>query len=57
MFWKKYYPTMIIGGLWTGLVTQFVWKIVYFPEPLIPVIGELTLITTLGTLAVWGMWK
>ncbi len=57
MFWRQIYPTMIIGGFWAGIMTQFVWKMIYFPEPLILVVGELIPITALGILAILGIWR
>lgn len=50
---KQIYPIVVILSLAAGLVTQFIWKMIYFPEPVIPVIIELTFIIGLTISSVW----
>lgn len=42
----------IIIGLTSGLLAQFAWKLHYFPEPMVPVFIELTVIVAFATLAI-----
>ncbi len=50
---KKAFVITIILALAAGLIAQFVWKMIYFPEPIIPVIIELLFIVALAGLAVY----
>jgi len=50
---KRVFIIAVIAGLVAGLITQFVWKMVYFPEPLILVVGEVAGIIVLAGLAIW----
>jgi hypothetical protein len=52
MFWKVWYPAIVISGLWGGIVAQFIWKLIYTPEPLVWVALELAFVTVLSALAV-----
>ncbi len=52
-FWAVVYPVIVILALWAGIVTQFVWKMIYFPEPILPVIIELIFITSVSGSAIW----
>ena len=36
----KVFPIIVILGLTADLIAQFIWKMVYFPEPLLVVILE-----------------
>lgn len=56
-FWVNYWVIIIIIALACGLTGQFVWKMIYFPEPLVPVIIELTIIWGLVGLAIWLILK
>ena len=38
---KRAFVIAVLLGLLAGLLAQFVWKLIYFPEPIIPVIFEL----------------
>lgn len=49
---RRAFVISVLLGLTAGLVASFVWKMVYFPEPLLPVILELTMIITLAGLAI-----
>ncbi|MBA7580434.1 hypothetical protein ES708_22325 [subsurface metagenome] len=40
-----------------GLIAQFVWKMIYYPEPLIPVICEVCGIVIAAGLAIWCVWR
>jgi hypothetical protein len=53
-FWDVYWPIIVIIALALGLTAQFVWKMVYFPEPIVPVIIELVIIWVIVGVAVWG---
>ena len=53
----KALPIVIIISLTLGLITAFIWKMIYFPEPLLPVILELILIVTIAWLAIWCITK
>ena len=50
---KDIVPTLVIMALFAGILGQFIWKMIYFPEPVIPVIFELICITGLVVLAIW----
>ena len=54
---RKVFPISVIIGLTAGLVAQFVWKMMYFPEPLFPVILELMFIFCLAGIAIWIIVK
>ncbi len=43
-FWDDYWPISVIIALFLGLVGQFIWKMIYFPEPIGIVIFELVFI-------------
>ncbi len=49
----RFYPSSIVAGiiigLTGGLIAQFIWKMIYFPEPIIPVILELVIIIAFAT--------
>ena len=47
------FPVIIIWALTAGLIAQFVWKMIYFPEPVIPFICELVMFVIL---AVWASY-
>ena len=49
----KAFPVIVIISLTLGLITAFVWKMIYFPEPLLPVILELLFMVTMAWLAIW----
>ena len=53
-FWDDYWPITVMIALALGLTAQFVWKMIYFPEPLGMVIIELIGIWALVGLAIWG---
>ena len=53
----KAFPMVVIIGLTLGLITAFIWKMIYFPEPLLPVILELIFIVTMAWLAIWCITK
>lgn len=46
---KKVFPAIVITSLTCGLIAQFTWKMIYFPEPIVPVILELVFIVALAT--------
>ena len=50
---KRAFPISVIAAFGTGLMAQFVWKMIYFPEPLLPVVFELAGIIILAGIAVW----
>lgn len=56
-FWDDYFPIVVIIALFLGLLGQFIWKMIYFPEPIPLVVVELTCITGLVVLAIWGEIK
>jgi len=47
---KRVLPMIIIVSFACGLIAQFVWKMFYFPEPIIPVICEIVGIVILGVI-------
>ena len=49
---NKPIPITIIVALTTGLIAQFIWKMIYFPEPILPVIFELIFIITAAGVAI-----
>ena len=51
------FPVIVIISLTLGLITAFVWKMIYFPEPLLPVILELLFMVTIAWLAIWCITK
>ena len=53
LFWGKDYPTVVILAFTLGLTGAFIWKMIYHPEPLIPVMLELMIIYTLASTAIW----
>jgi len=53
----KAFPIIVITSLTLGLIASFVWKMIYFPEPILPVILELVFIVTMAWLAVWCITK
>ena len=38
---RKGLPVSFVGALTCGLLAQFIWKMIYWPEPLLPVILEI----------------
>ena len=56
-FWDDYCPIMVMIALALGLTGQFVWKMIYFPEPLKMVIIELVGIWAMVGVAIWGELK
>lgn len=50
---RKVFPIIVLVALMAGLLGQFGWKMIYFPEPLIPVIFEVSGIVILSGLAIW----
>jgi len=49
----KSFPIIVIIALTSGLLGQFIWKMIYFPEPILPVIFELIFFTTLAGIGIW----
>ena len=49
---KKAWVVIVLIALLIGILGQFVWKMIYFPEPLIPVIIEVVLIISLTISAI-----
>lgn len=56
-FWDDWYPVIVLAALFAGLLGQFIWKVIYFPEPTVPVIIELTVILGLVISAIWLVIK
>lgn len=56
-FWDDWYPVIVLVAFFSGLLGQFIWKMIYFPEPIVPVIIELLVIAGLAGLAVWMVIK
>ena len=52
-FWRQYFPATVIIAFTCGLVAQFIWKMIYSPEPLVPVVIELVFIVALAGVAIW----
>ncbi len=52
---KKVFPIAVIIAFLLGLIGQFVWKMIYFPEPIIPVICEVSGFIILAGIAIWCM--
>ncbi len=50
---KKAIVVIVLLALTAGLLGQFVWKMIYWPEPLVPVIIEICIILGLTGLAIW----
>ena len=50
---KKAFPIVVILAFLAGLIGQFVWKMIYFPEPLGVVILEITGFILLAIVAIW----
>lgn len=50
---RKAFVVSVLLGFMAGLEAQFIWKIIYFPEPLIPVVVEMCGIVVLAGLAIW----
>ena len=44
-FWYGWWPGVVLVAFYLGLVTQFIWKMIYFPEPIVTVVLELVVIT------------
>ncbi len=53
-FWNVYWPITVMVALTCGLTGQFVWKMIYFPEPIVPVIIELVFFYSIVGIAIWG---
>jgi len=49
---KKSWVIIVLIALLAGILGQFIWKMIYFPEPIIPVIIELSLITAMTLSAI-----
>lgn len=49
----KVFPIAVIIGLLFSVIGQFVWKMIYFPEPLLMVIGELIGFIIFAGVAIW----
>lgn len=49
----RVFPIATICALTAGLLAQFTWKMVYFPEPIVPVIFEIAFILFLAGTSVW----
>lgn len=49
---KRVYSVVVICGLVMGLLAQFAWKMIYFPEPLTPVVIEVTGIIVISGIAI-----
>ena len=45
---KRVLPVFIIISFACGLIAQFIWKMIYFPEPIVLVIFELGFIIILA---------
>jgi len=54
---KKLWIITVLLALYAGLIGQFVWKMIYFPEPLMLVIIELILIGGLVSSAIYTTIK
>lgn len=54
---KRAFPIILIIAFLSGLIGQFVWKMIYFPEPVIPVVLELAAFTALAGVAIWWIWS
>jgi len=50
---KRVFPIIVILAFLAGLIGQFIWKMIYFPEPIIPVVLELTGFCILAGIAIW----
>ena len=50
---KRGFVVSVLLGLCCGLIAQFIWKLIYFPEPLIPVIIEVSGIIILTGIAIY----
>jgi len=50
---RRFFPILVIIAFLLGLIGQFAWKMIYFPEPLIPVICEITMFIILAGIAIW----
>ena len=40
-YWDDYFPIIVMVAIFCGLTGQFIWKMIYFPEPIVPVVIEL----------------
>lgn len=54
---RKALPALCVMGLTVGLFVQFGWKMVYFPEPLGPVIAELAAIVVIAGYAIFQILR
>ena len=54
-FWNDYWPIIVMIALAAGLTAQFVWKMIYFPEPVEAVIIELIGTWAIVGVAIWGI--
>jgi len=55
--WQRMWVIAVLVALLAGLTTQFIWKMIYFPEPIIPVIIELAFIYALAISAIYLIYK
>ena len=49
---KRTFPIAVILAFLAGLIVQFVWKMIYFPEPLLPVVLEIAGFIVLAGIAI-----
>lgn len=49
----RYIPAVIILALTCGIIAQFVWKMVYFPEPITPIVLEMASIIILAIIGIY----
>lgn len=54
---RTFLPAIFVLALTCGLIGQFVWKMVYFPEPLLPVILELIFIVAIAGYIVYQILR
>lgn len=54
----RFLPLAILAGFTVGLLAQFIWKLIYFPESpaIIPYLEMLNIANT-GAWAIWKLWN